>query len=99
MVDNYSNDVRWMEFNAGPLMTDPNNFTSAEFDSILLSQIHAGEAWGMRDDGSGLQNLLGGTITSVTVVGQVPEPTTYVLTCVALVCMWRKKLNRCIILR
>lgn len=91
LVDSYSNDFRWMEFNNGPLMTNPNNFTSAEFESILFTQVYAGASWGMRDDGNGLQNLLGGTITSVTISNQAPEPTTCVMMFLALACLWKRK--------
>lgn len=72
-------DERWMEFNSGPLMADPNNFTSAEFEADLFSQAYVGGSWGMRDDGNGLQNLISGTIDSITVTDtSTPEPTTAV---------------------
>jgi|ERR1035437_5612542 hypothetical protein len=74
-------DERWMEFNSGPMMADPNNFTSAEFEATLFSQAFVGGQWGLRDDGNGVQNLLSGTINSITVTDttSTPEPTTAIL--------------------
>jgi hypothetical protein len=56
-----------------PSTGDPANFTPADLDSYLLSQV--GSSWGTRMDGGGLQNYLNGPLTSVTINDNaVPEP-------------------------
>lgn len=90
LEQDFSSDARWMEFNNGALMTNPDNFTSAEFESILFSQIHVGGSWGMRDDGQGLQNLLGGTISTITVTSDAPEPATYILMLFPMFLIWKR---------
>jgi hypothetical protein len=69
---NTFSEERLIEFGSPP-MTDPANFTSADLDADLL-QIAASGQWGMRDDGGGLQNLLSGSLTSITIDNATPEP-------------------------
>lgn len=72
LTANTFSEERWIEFGSPP-MTDPANFTSADLDADLLA-IAASGRWGMRDDGGGLQNLLSGSLTSITIDNATPEP-------------------------
>jgi uncharacterized protein (TIGR03437 family) len=47
-------EERWIEFES-PSMINPYLYGSVDLKSDLLSRV--GQTWGMRDDGSGLQNF------------------------------------------
>ena len=65
-------EARWISFDA-PAMPDPYTYGPADLKNDLI--FRAGQPWGMRNDGAGLQNLLQGTISSVWVeTPGVPEP-------------------------
>lgn len=74
----------------GPPMVDPFAFTSANLREYLLLAA-VGGTWGMRDDGARLQNLLQGTIDSITISNEVPEPSLNILVGSGIAAAWLLK--------
>ena len=68
-----------LENNDVPPMTDPANFTTADLESLLFSEVGVSGLWSYREDidypgGGGLQNYFSAVLDSVSVDDAVPEP-------------------------